>query len=72
MSGGGSIEVLGATSYVVGSEGRHPSGDLTPGTYEVFAQPSDGGDYISLGVHMLVAGERMQFRCGFGSCRRIQ
>jgi outer membrane biosynthesis protein TonB len=71
-AGGASIEVLGATSYVVGSDGRRPGGDLPAGTYEVFAQPNDSGDYISLGVHMLVEGEKMQFRCGFGSCRRIQ
>ncbi len=72
VSGTSSIEVLGATSYVVGTDGRRPSGDLPSGTYEVFAQPTDAGDYISLGVHMLTAGEKMQFRCGFGACRRIQ
>jgi len=66
------IEVLGATSYAVGPEGRRPCGDLAPGTYEIFAQPNDAGEYISLGVHMLVAGQKTQFRCGFGACRQIQ
>jgi len=67
-----SIEVLGATSYAVGPEGRRPCGDLAPGTYEIFAQPNDAGEYISLGVHMLMSGQKMQFRCGFGACRQIQ
>ncbi len=71
-SGTASIEVFGATSYVVGSEGRRPTGELPTGTYEVFAQPNDSGDYFSLGVHMLSDGEKMQFRCGFGACRQIQ
>jgi serine/threonine protein kinase len=70
--GAGSIEVIGATAYVVGPEGRRPCGDLPAGTYEVFARPNDAGEHISLGVHMLVEGEKMQFRCGFGACRRIQ
>ena len=71
-SGTGSIEVLGATSYVVGTEGRLPAGELAAGTYEVFAQPNDTSEYVSLGVHMLSEGEKMQFRCGFGACRQIQ
>ncbi|MFH1465550.1 MAG: hypothetical protein ABIO70_14280 [Pseudomonadota bacterium] len=71
-AGDGTIEVLGAQAYVVGAGGRKPCGGLPAGTYEVFAQPSDGSEYLSLGVHTLAAGEHMTFRCGFGSCKRLQ
>jgi hypothetical protein len=71
-AGDGTIEVLGAQAYVVGAAGRKSCGGLPAGTYEIFAQPADGAEYLSLGVHTLAAGQHMTFRCGFGSCRRLQ
>ncbi len=68
----GQIRIDGASGYVVGPSGQRPLGELPAGTYEVFAEPTDGAGHLSLGVHSLVADGQIVFRCGFGSCREVQ
>ena len=63
----GTLVVVGAEAYVVGSRGRRAIGELPPGKYQLFT--SVDGTYISQGQTRVYLGETTTWRCGFGKCR---
>ena len=69
--GQGLLLVSGAQAYLVGPFGRMPVGGVAPGSYELFAQPRPDGEFESQGTIAVGAGERIVFKCGLGTCRRL-
>ncbi len=68
----GLVIVAGSQAYIVGKDGRRPPGSVPPGEYELFAQTAAGAEISSVGKFSVLAGERVVYKCGFGSCRRTQ
>ena len=63
--------VLGAGSYLVGPNGKVSTGTVLPGRYEVFAVVDEGGGFSSQGTVDVAPGERVTWRCGFGTCKQV-
>jgi serine/threonine protein kinase len=70
-SGSGLILVSGAQAYLVGPNGRMPVGGVAVGNYELFAQTKAEGDFESQGTVSVSDGERIVYKCGLGTCRRL-
>lgn len=66
----GTLLVMGAGAYIVGSEGRRSTGTVPAGAYEVFAAIGPAESFVSVGTVQVGGGERVTFRCGFGTCKR--
>lgn len=67
----GTLLVLGAGSYLMGPSGKMSTGTVAPGRYEIFAAVGDNGAFSSQGTVDVAAGERITWRCGFGSCKQV-
>lgn len=67
--GSGVFLVFGADAYLLGRGGRHSTGTVPAGKYELFAAVGPGGSFQSQGSVGVVAGQRAVWRCGFGKCR---
>ena len=66
----GSITIDGAAGWLVGPAGRVAPGAHPAGDYEVMVTVDDAPQ--SLGRVTLTDGVDVKFRCGFGTCKRIQ
>ena len=66
------INFEGTTGYLVGPRGKVKPGNLPPGEYRVFLAQAQGSDPTLFESVTLGLGDDILFRCGFGSCRRIQ
>lgn len=66
----GLVLVSGAQAYLLGPAGKLPTGGVAPGSYELFAQAKPNGEFESQGTINVVAGDRIIFKCGLGTCRR--
>jgi hypothetical protein len=64
------VLVSGAQAYLLGPAGKLPTGGVAPGSYELFAQAKPNGEFESQGTINVVAGDRIIFKCGLGTCRR--
>ena len=73
-SGGpsGLVMVSGAQAYLMGPSGRMPLGSVSPGSYELFTQMGASTEFDSQGSFQIAAGERVVYRCGLGTCKRLQ
>jgi len=67
----GLILVSGGQAYLLGPEGRMSVGGVNPGTYELFAQTRPGGEPESQGSVVIKSGDRIVYKCGLGTCRRL-
>lgn len=67
----GTLLVLGAGSYLVGPNGKMSTGTVAPGRYEIFAAVGQNGAFSSQGTADVESGERITWRCGFGSCKQV-
>ncbi|MEL6344367.1 MAG: hypothetical protein AAFV53_14715 [Myxococcota bacterium] len=71
--GTGRVVVSGAhEAYLIGPAGRAAPGTVPAGLYEVFVTLEPDGAASSMGTVEVVADGVVQFRCGFGTCRRAQ
>jgi hypothetical protein len=68
---GGLVLLSGAQAYLMGPNGRVPLGGVPAGTYELFVQ-SEGAEFTSQGTFPVAAGERVVWKCGLGTCKRLQ
>jgi serine/threonine protein kinase len=66
----GLISVSGAMGYLLANGDRVGLGSVPPGTYELFIQTTPNAGYTSQGKVTVGPGERIFYKCGFGSCRR--
>jgi hypothetical protein len=66
------INFEGTTGYLVGPRGKIKSGSVPPGEYRVFLAQAQGSEPTLFESVTLGLGDDVLFRCGFGSCRRIQ
>jgi hypothetical protein len=46
-------------------------GGVNPGSYELFAQTRPGGEPESQGTVVVKSGDRIVYKCGLGTCRRL-
>ncbi len=67
----GLILVSGGQAYLVGPAGRMSVGGVNPGSYELFAQTRPGGEPESQGTVVVKSGDRIVYKCGLGTCRRL-
>jgi len=67
----GRVSIVGAEGHLVGPGGRVALGAVDPGTYEVFTQEGEA-EAVSLGTISVAAGDEVEFRCGFGTCKRTR
>lgn len=67
----GTLLVLGAGAYLVGPNGKMSTGTVSPGRYEIFADVAENGAFSSQGTVEVEPGERITWRCGFGSCKQV-
>jgi len=67
----GRVGIVGAKGYLVGESGRVELGAVDPGVYEVFTKDGDAAA-VSLGTVSVAAGDQIEFRCGFGTCKRTR
>ena len=65
------MSIVGAEGHLVGPGGRVALGAVDPGTYEVFTQEGEA-EAVSLGTISVAAGDEVEFRCGFGTCKRTR
>lgn len=70
-AGEGTILVFGAEAWLKGKGGRRSPGTVPAGTYHLFANVG-GGTFTEQGVITVAAGERIVWRCGFGSCKETE
>jgi len=66
-----SIRVEGANAYLMGPTGRVSPGPVYPGVYEVFAETSKGAGFSSVAKVTVKEGQKILFKCGFGTCRLV-
>ncbi|MFZ5481533.1 MAG: protein kinase domain-containing protein [Myxococcota bacterium] len=69
--GSGLVLVSGGQAYLVGPKGKVPTGSVAAGTYELFVQPRPDGDFESQGTLVVASGDRIVWKCGLGTCRRL-
>lgn len=69
-AGTGVVLVSGGQAYLLGPDGKKPTGSISIGTYELFVQTRSGGEFESQGLVSVVAGDRIVYKCGLGTCKR--
>jgi serine/threonine protein kinase len=69
--GSGLLLVSGAQAYLIGPGGKMPVGSVAAGSYELFAQTHPNAEFESQGTVAVGNGERIVYKCGLGTCRRL-
>ncbi|MDP2311797.1 MAG: hypothetical protein Q8P41_02755 [Pseudomonadota bacterium] len=67
----GLILVSGGQAYLLGPNGRMPTGSVAPGSYELWVQTRPEGEFQSQGMVPVSGGDRIVYKCGLGTCRRL-
>ncbi|MDP2305931.1 MAG: protein kinase [Pseudomonadota bacterium] len=67
----GVILVSGGQAFLMGAAGQMSTGSVAPGSYELYAQTRPNGEFESLGTVAVGSGERIIYKCGLGTCRRL-
>ena len=69
-TGTGVVLVSGGQAYLLGPEGKKPTGSVAAGSYELFVQTRSDGTFESQGTVSVGAGDRIVYKCGLGTCKR--
>ncbi|MES2641430.1 MAG: hypothetical protein V4850_18200 [Myxococcota bacterium] len=67
----GVLLVSGGQAFLMGPAGRMSTGSVAPGSYELYAQTRPNGEFESQGTIAVASGERITYKCGLGTCRRL-
>jgi serine/threonine protein kinase len=66
----GLVMVSGGQAYLLQNGAKRAIGTVPPGSYELWVQPSGTTEFKSQGTITVNSGDRLVWKCGFGTCRQ--